>query len=80
LDVFSKSEFVGPLEDFEDTVRQAASDRGLKEVLTTLLIVVVNVNVILLIEFSISALKITKLSLIAFPVDLQSNGVFQFLR
>ena len=41
---------------------------------------VVNVNVILLIEFSISALKITKLSLIAFPVDLQSNGVFQFLR
>jgi len=37
LDVFSKSEFVGPLEDFEDTVRQAASDRGLKEVLTTLL-------------------------------------------
>jgi len=37
LDVFSKSEFVGPPEDFEATVRETASDRGLKEVLTTLL-------------------------------------------
>ena len=37
LDFFRKSEFAGPPEDFEDTVRETASDRGLKEALTTLL-------------------------------------------